>query len=138
MKIIDDGHVYSLKQLGTDDEVEIKFVKRSGGAVQYDKEWAGLQTQEVIRALIYRTQYLDNIIECNESKAAIYHLRSALFEYEARAYRRKKEALNRKMPEHDDTQRPKEWHNNPYSDVPFNEHDIELLPIGDDGHIIVD
>jgi hypothetical protein len=137
MKIIDDGHIYSLRQLGTDEETKIKFVKRSGGAVQYEEEWAGLQTQEVIRALIFRTQYLNNIISCNESEAAIWHLRMALFEYEARAYRRKQEELNRKQPQHDDTQRPKPWHENDFDDVPFNEHEIELRPIGNDGHIIL-
>lgn len=138
MKALDDGHIYSLKQLGTDEEVEIKFVKRSGGAIQYDEEWPGLQTQEVLRALIDRTEYLDNVIHCTETQDAIWHLRMALFCYEARAYRRKQEGKNRQKPEHDDTMRPKPWNENPFYDVPFNEHGIEERPIGEDGHIILE
>ena len=45
MKVLDDGHIYSLKQLGTDEEVEIKFVKRSGGAIQYDEECPDYNTR---------------------------------------------------------------------------------------------
>ena len=137
MRVIDDGHSYELEQLGTDDKFLLKFVKRSGGAIQYDEEWAGLQTQEVIRALIHRTTYLDSIIECAESKDSIYHLRMALFLYEARAYRRKMEGSNRKEPKHDDITKHKSWLENPYADVPFNEYQIEDYPIGEDGHIIL-
>ena len=66
-------------------------------------------TQEVLRALIDRTEYLDNVIHCTETQDAIWHLRMALFCYEARAYRRKQEGKNRQKPEHDDTMRPKPW-----------------------------
>lgn len=137
MRVLDDGHSYELEQLGTDDKFLLKFIKRSGGAIQYGEEWAGLQTQEVIRALIHRTAYLDSIIECAESQDSIYHLRMALFLYEARAYRRKMEGSNRKEPKHDDGTRHKAWSENPYADVPFNEYRIEEYPIGEDGHIIL-
>jgi hypothetical protein len=138
MKIVDDGHVYDLWQLGSDDPQRLTFIKRSGGAIQYEEEWAGVQTQEVIRALIDRSEYLNSIIPCVETDDAIWHLRMALFMYEARAHRRKIEALNRKQPEHDDSVSPKAWREQPFSDVPFNEHEIELRPIGEDGHIILD
>lgn len=134
MKIIDPGHVYSLSTLGGDDVI-ITFVKRSGGAVTYQQEWPGLQSQEVIRALIDRTQYLDNVLECYESKDAIYHLRMALYSYELRAWRRKQEAVNKQAPEHDDTHRPKPWREFPH-EAPFNEYEIELLPVGLDGHVL--
>lgn len=136
MHVLDPGHVYELKQLGTDQTVQLKFVKRSGGAVQYDEEWPGLQVQEVLRALIDRSQYLNDILPCAETTNAIWHLRMALFEYEARAYRRKQEHVNRLNPAHDDEERPRLWRNNIYADVPFNEEDIESLPIGSDGHIV--
>ena len=137
MDIIDPGHVYQLRQLGTEEFAELKFVKRSGGAVYYEEEWPGLQTQEVLRALIDRTEYLYEILPCTETADAAYHLRMALFCYEARAYRRKTEEKNRKQPAHDDSARAKSWREHPYDDVPFNECEIEERPIGPDGHIVL-
>ena len=136
MKAIVPGHVYDLTNLG-DGHQRIVFLRRSGGAVQYDIEWDGLQTQEVLRALIDRTAYLNNILPCNESGNALWHLRMALFEYEARAYRRKVEEKNRRDGNHNDTNRPRAWHPRPYNDVPFNEQDIEKRPTGPDGHIVL-
>lgn len=136
MKVIDPGHVYLLEGLGEGDQ-ELRFIKRSGGAIQYKEEWAGIQTQEVLRALIDRTGYLDNIIPCVESEDTLYYLRMALFMYEARAYRRKQEGVNREAPQHDDSVRARGWRNNPFGDVPFNEQGIEKRPIGTDGHIIL-
>lgn len=138
MEIIDDGHIYDMWQLGSDDPQRITFIKRSGGAIQYEEQWPGVQVQEVLRVLIDRTEYLNEIIPCNESKDALWHLRMALFMYEVRAHRRKNESLNRQKPEHDDSVRPKPWNDDPFEDTPFNEQDIELRPIGDDGHIVLD
>lgn len=136
MKIIDPGHVYLLKGLGGGDQ-ELRFIKRSGGAIQYKEEWLGLQTQEILRVLIDRTEYLNSIIPCVESEDSLWHLRMALFLYEVRAYRRKHEGLNRKVPEHDDAERPRPWRDGPFQDIPFNEQDIEKYPVGTDGHIIL-
>lgn len=135
MKIIDPGHIYDLWQLGSDEPQRLTFIKRSGGAVQYDEEWPGVQVQEVLRALIDRSLYLNDIIPCAETEDAIWYLRMALFSYEARAHRRKQEGLNRKQPNHDDSERPRCWREFPFQDVPFNEADIEIRPIGIDGHI---
>jgi len=111
-------------------------VKRSGGAVTYEAEWPGLQTQEVLRALIDRTQYLDAVLPCKETEDAIWHLQMALYLYELRAWRRKQEAVNREAPEHDDSQHGKSWRTYPH-EAPFNEIDIELRPTGTDGHIVL-
>lgn len=112
---------------------------------------------EIINILIDRSQYLNNILECVETSDAIawLHLansnlrhqegliesidtiRMALWCYEARAYRRKQEKVNRKQPTHDDSASPKVWRDLPYSDVPFNEEYIEKRPIGLDGHIVL-
>jgi len=138
MKVIDPGHKYELWQLGTINPTYLTFVKRSGGAIQYKDEWPGLQTQEVLRAVIDRSKYLNDIIPCAETEDAIYYARMALFMYEVRAYRRKQEELNRKQPKHDDSTSPKTWRRNPFADVPFSEHEIELRPIGPDGHIIIE
>lgn len=133
--MIDPGHKYELVQLGGGTQLLV-FVKRSGGAIQHKEEWPGVQTQEVVRALIDRTKYLDDVLECSETKDALWHLRMALYLYEVRAYRRKQEQVNKKEPAHDDSERPRAWREHPHG-VPFNEQDIELRPIGLDGHIIL-
>lgn len=135
MKIIDPGHIYELKQLGDNNTQILRFIKRSGGAVQYDQEWAGLQTQEVLRALIDRTKYLNTVLECKETKEAIKHLQMALYWYEVRALRRKRSQTNRTTLDHDDSITP-EYHPEYASDIPFTEQDIELYTTGEDGHII--
>ena len=137
MEIVDPGHVYELKQLGDPATQRLIFAKRSGGAIKYHREWPGLQTQEVLRALIDRTKYLYNVLPCTETDDALWHLRMALYLYEVRAYRRKQEQVNRKAPVHDDSGRPHSWREHPH-DVPFNESEIEMRPIGLDGHIMLD
>ena len=62
MNVVDPGHVYDQWQLGSDEHQRITFVKRSGGAIQYDDEHPGVQVQEVLRVLIDRSKYLDDII----------------------------------------------------------------------------
>lgn len=135
MKVIDPGHIYDLWQLGSDEPQKIVFPKRSGEAITYTEEWPGVQNQEVTRALIDRCKYLNSIIPCAETEDAIYFYRMALFMFEVRAYRRKQQKLNRKQPAHDDSISPKSWRDHPFSDIPFNEHEIELRPIGSDGHL---
>lgn len=135
MKIINPGHIYELRQLGDDATQTIKFIKRSGGAVQYDQEWAGLQTQEVLRVLIDRTKYLDTVLPCKETKESIKHLQMALYWYEVRALRRKQSKTNRTTFNHDDLLTP-EYSPEYAPDIPFTEKDIELYNIGEDGHIL--
>jgi hypothetical protein len=137
MKVIDKGHVYELNELGSDSTQCLKFIKRSGGAVQYQDEYPGLQTQEVLRALIDRTEYLYEVLPCKETTEALVHLRMALYWYEARAQRRKKEKVNKTAISHDD--------NNTSQYIPvyapgisFTEKDIEKFPIDTDGHIVTD
>jgi hypothetical protein len=136
MKVHDPGHIYELRQLGDEDTQTLKFVKRSGGAIHYDDEWAGMQTQEVLRALIDRTQYLYDVLPCKETAEAKRLLRLALYWYEVRALRRKRSKTNRTKNEHADADTP------PAQlfyaqDIPFTEVDIEKRPIGEDGHIVL-
>jgi hypothetical protein len=131
-KIIDPGHVYAMPQLGVlkrdpyDDSrfQEMRFLKRSGGAIQYEDEWDGLQTQTVMRVLIDRTRYLYNVLPCDESLRAIRHLQNALWEYEARAFRRKIQSLNREQPAHEENIL-----------IPFSPMECETHPLGRDGHL---
>ncbi len=147
MKILDDGHIYQLDNVGLNKGSQnIKFRKRSGGAIQYEKEWDGLSTQEVLRMAIKRTIYLNNIISCMESDNAIWHLRMALWEYEARAWRRKNDKVNRHKDDHLTETRNRPWRTLIAEDVPFGIESyfidgieiscyIEDMAIGDDGHI---
>ena len=207
MQILDPGHIYVIKRQPPFRDICLTFVKRSGGAITYVKEWPGIQTQAVMRALIYylellqggevvtkvyplwqlgsndpqdlvltsvqdvvdvagvlidRSEYLNSIIFCVETsdacvwlrnaqayltleedvlaehlELAIYSIRMSLWCYEARAYRRKLEHVNRKQPTHDDTARPRAWRKYPCDDVPFNEEEIERRTIGEDGHIVL-
>ena len=135
MKIVEQGHVYDLKNLESPGSQRLTFIKRSSGAIEYTDEHPGTNTQEVIRALIERSIYLNDVIPCAETEDAIYHLRMALFCYEVRAWRRKQEKLNKKAPRHDDTEPPNS-HRDGYDGIPFSEYKIEELPVGDDGHVI--
>lgn len=136
MIVLDPGHIYELGQLGGGTQ-KLTFVKRSGGAIAYKDEWPGVQTQEVLRALIDRTKYLDGVLGCAETQDAMHHLRMALYCYELRAWRRKRDKVNRKSPAHDDTERNRPWRANP-DGAPFGEYEIELRPVGPDGHIVLE
>lgn len=133
MKVIDPGHIYECDQIDGGSQV-ITFMKRSSDAVTYEKEWGGLQTQEVLRALIDRTKFVYEILPCKETDEALYHLRMALFLYEVRAYRRKQAKVNRTALKHDDD--PSKYARGEYpSDIPFTEMDIEFREVNEDGHI---
>jgi len=138
MKVTDPGHKYQLDMLDehgiTGSDQMLVFLKRDSGSKKHDINYSGTNTQEVLRALIDRTQYLNDILPCNESQDAIYHLRMALFSYEARALRRKYEDVNRKAPEHFDENVRGHGENR---DIPFTEWEIENQPTGRDGHIKV-
>jgi hypothetical protein len=127
MKVLDPGHIYELDQLGCNSKQTLTFVKKSSGAIQYPHDWPGVQTQEVLRALIDRTIYLNNVLPCSETQNALWHLRWALYEYEARAYRRKREGVNRTALAHDAGPA--------HADTPFDLALIETYPLGEDGHI---
>lgn len=97
MKILERGHIYQLQQLDfgpNDPDVILRFVNREPGT-----EHGGTQTQEVIRALIDRTQHCDRCLRWEGNDLIIHHLRMALALHEARAILRKTEkgSLNPEM-----------------------------------------
>lgn len=94
MRVIDPGHEYLLRSL---DEKEgetknpniLKFVKREGpGYPGNVGHHSGTTTQEVLRALINRTKYVNDQIPDPRNHAVLFHLRSAIFELEIRAAER--------------------------------------------------
>ena len=128
MKVLDPGHRYELGHLDSDGAEVLTFIKRNGGPVQRDEEYPGTFSQEVIRALIDRTKYLDALLPCRENVMALAGLRQALYWYEVRAYRRHAQGLNRVNALDDETvELP----------VPFEMHHIEELPTcASCGHIL--
>ncbi len=116
---------------------KLVFVRRSGGAVMYDTEWPGVQTQEVVRVLIARAAYLRSLLRQHEYRALMHGLRMALYSYEARALRRKRAAANRKKKLHPEMERPRPWRQHPYEDIPFASHGIERMRTSADGHVVV-
>lgn len=137
MKIIDPGHIYWVDNLEAPGVQRLKFCKRSSKMVRHANEHPGTNTQEVIRVLIDRTKYLDGIGTCPETQNALYHLRMALYEYEARAYWRKQEKLNKGAQAQTETEGDMDARREGYQNVPFSWQHIEDYPTGPDGHILV-
>src|SRR5258708_5788933 len=84
MKIIEPGHVYQLQHFDGTGSSLLVFVNREPGT-----EHEGTQTQEVLRALIDRTQHCDQCLRWAGNDTIIEHLRMALVLHEARALERK-------------------------------------------------
>lgn len=91
MRVLDPGHEYGLRSLdGTDsDIVTLTFVKREGpGYPGNVGSHSGTTTQEVLRALIERTQYVDGQIHDEANDQVLHHLRMTIWHLEERAARR--------------------------------------------------
>lgn len=93
MKVLDPGHRYALDQLDTDkypkpsEHCILRFVKRIGDKFPGNEPpgYEGTTTQEVIRALIDRTIYVDQQIPHSQNTDVLIHLRRALRCLEQRA-----------------------------------------------------
>jgi hypothetical protein len=105
--------------------------------VSHPLEWSGINTQELIRVLIDRTEYLNALGPCEESENAIYWLTMALYEYEARAWRRKQQKLNKRADAQADVDRVNSTREF-YRDVPFTPQEILDMRVGPDGHVIIE
>lgn len=86
MKVIEPGHIYQLQHLDGSGAGILVFVNREPGT-----EHEGVQTQEILRALIDRTQHCDSCLRWDGNDEIIKHLRMALALHEARALLRKTE-----------------------------------------------
>jgi hypothetical protein len=105
VKIIDAGHVYQLTNLddfiGDKFPQTLTFVKRSGANFPFNEgDHPGTNVQEVLRALIDRTDYLNRQKPCAETEAAAGCLRAALVLYEQRAARRHERFLSLPSTQH--------------------------------------
>lgn len=92
MKVIDPGHRYELRMLDDPTGVAFQtltFVKREGeGYPGNIGSHSGTTSQEVLRALIERAEYVNRQIPCAETEAAAELMRTALVLFELRAARR--------------------------------------------------
>lgn len=125
------GHVYVITGTKESEGRTLAFIRRSGGAVKYDREWAGLQSQEVMRMLIHRLRSIDREYGRPLFSQELYFIRNALYMYEVRAQRRKAERVNRERPSHDDHTRLKPWRTEARMI-----QTIERMKTDTDGHII--
>lgn len=92
MKVLDPGHLYELDTL---DEVsgwaeefrQLRFVKRIGTKFPGNQPpgCPGTTTQEVLRALIDRTLYVNKQAPFWQNEAVVDQLRAALYHLEHRA-----------------------------------------------------
>lgn len=91
MNVLDPGHKYSLDCLDDDYGLKILliFVKREGEKYPGNKgHYSGTNLQEVMRALIDRTEYLNNQIPDTNNRIVIERLRECIWLLEERAARR--------------------------------------------------
>ena len=88
MQVIDPGHCYLLESFDGGTPVELTFVKRSGERYPGNVgSHPGTNCQEVLRALVERSEYLFNQIPSAETECIIGSLRTALLLFELRAAR---------------------------------------------------
>lgn len=89
MKAIDPGHLYALDTYDGDDLTQtLRFMKREGHRYPGNAgAHPGTNSQEVIRVLIDRIQYLQQQWPCIENLVIMSALRTALCQFELRAAR---------------------------------------------------
>jgi hypothetical protein len=93
MIVLDAGHSYLLRNLDTSEgflpEQPLVFVKREGDGYPGNVGiQPGTTTQEVLRALIDRAEYVDNQIPDSANRSVILKLRQCIWLLEERAARR--------------------------------------------------
>lgn len=89
MRVIDLGHVYGLKHIDGPGEEILTYVKREGvGYPGNVGHHPGTNLQEVLRAEIHRTQYLNSQEPDPSNMVVISCARTMLLELELRAARR--------------------------------------------------
>lgn len=88
MHVVDSGHKYLLDALDGDAVQELTFVKREGPKYPGNRgHHSGTTSQEVLRALIERSIYVNFQQPCAETESVIELLKAALYLLEVRAAR---------------------------------------------------
>jgi len=107
MRVIDAGHTYELDNL---KEVGVSLLSFFKDSELHDKGQSGPSVQEVMRAVIDRVQYLDSEKPWAGNAEIIQRAREIIVLFEMRAL---------------------------FYKVVKGELEIEKLPLGDDGHIVI-
>ena len=101
MEVIDPGHRFKLSSLDGEHVQVLQFVKRhdpgNPGGGKYPgnhKSQPGTTTQEVLRAVIARTNYVQEQVFCLENVLLIWLMRLGIWLLEFRAKRRRGEILD--------------------------------------------
>ncbi len=85
MREIDPGHLYELDELDGGEGTSLRFVKREGERYPGNmSSYTGTTTQEVLRALIARMEYVDGQEGHPRNGMVVRHLRLALYQLETR------------------------------------------------------
>lgn len=88
MKVIDPGHEYALDSLDGEFPQTLTFVKREGAKYPGNVgSHPGTTTQEVLRAIIDRSRYVNQQMPCDETTEVIDLLVRSLVVLEQRAAR---------------------------------------------------
>jgi hypothetical protein len=88
MKVTDSGHRYVLDSLDGGIQQFLTFVKREGPKYPGNRgSYPGTTSQEVLRALIERSIYVNLQQPCAETEAVTELLKAALYLLEVRAAR---------------------------------------------------
>jgi len=91
MEVLDPGHDYLLRSFDGGAPIRLTFVKRNDPPEKYpgnDNAYPGTQIQEVLRALIERSGYVNRQIPSVETATAIDWMRESLWLFESRHARR--------------------------------------------------
>jgi hypothetical protein len=97
MRVLDAGHQYILDELDGGDGILLIFVKRRGAKYPGNaNSHPGTTTQEVLRAVIDRNEYVNRQIPCAETESATELMKAALLLLELRAARRHGRFLDQK------------------------------------------
>ncbi len=88
MIVLDPGHDFVLSNLDGQSQSRLTFVKREGERFPGNfGHHPGTTSQEVVRALINRAQYVQRQIPCWQTRLSVHLMRAVIWLYEHRAAR---------------------------------------------------
>ena len=91
MRVIDAGHFYQVNVLDAElgATAPIRFVKRQGAKFPGNEDaYPGTVSQELLRILLHRAQYVQNQSPCWQTKTSMYFYGAVIWMYEHRAAKR--------------------------------------------------
>lgn len=88
MRVIDPGHHFLLKVLDGGSSMALTFVKRVGPRYPGNAyAYSGTTSQEVLRALVSRAEYVNNQIPCWQTRVGALLMKAVIWLFEHRAAR---------------------------------------------------